>query len=66
MECGDAQNELKALQKKCKILEANRNVHLEDSQRTISQQQKMIDKLKRENKQLKDDVNLETKVGMIR
>ncbi|GMH41156.1 hypothetical protein BSKO_09066 [Bryopsis sp. KO-2023] len=57
----DPQNELKALQKKCRVLEVNRNVHLEDSQRTIAQQQKIIDKLKYENKKLKTELNLETK-----
>ena len=59
----NVQAEIRLLQKRCRMLESSRAAHVEDPQRTISQQQKMIEKLKQENKALKDEVNLVTKVG---
>jgi len=55
------QSELDDLQRKYRMMEINRRSYTEDSQNTIRMQRQQIDKLKKDNERLKEDLALETR-----
>ncbi len=55
------QTELDELQRKYRMMEVNRKTYNEDSQNTIRMQRQQIDKLKKDNDRLKEDLALETR-----
>jgi hypothetical protein len=55
------QTELDGLQKKYRVMEMTRKTYSEDSQNTIRMQRQQIDKLKKDNDRLKEDLALETR-----
>lgn len=57
----DVQQELDDLQRKYRMMEINRKSYSEDSQNTIRMQKQQIDKLKKDNERLKEDLALETR-----
>jgi len=58
---GDVDVQLADLQRKYRIMEGNRKAYSEDSQKLIVTQRGQIEKLKTENKALKDELAMETK-----
>jgi len=60
-EGGAVHSELDDLQRKYRIMELNRQKYNEDSQNTIRMQRQQIDKLKKDNDRLKEDLALETR-----
>lgn len=57
----DVQTELDDLQRKYRMMEVNRKSHNEDSQNTVRLQRQQIEKLKKDNERLKEDLALETR-----
>ena len=57
----DAELQLQELQRKYRIMEGNRRSYNEDSQKTIVHQKQTIEKFKRENNQLKEEIALHKK-----
>lgn len=57
----NVQNELDDLQRQYRMMENSRKLYLEDSQNTIRMQRQQIDKLKKDNDRLKEDLALETR-----
>merc|ERR1719329_1753658 len=55
------QTELDDLQRKYRMMEVNRKTYAEDSTNTIRMQRQQIDKLKKDNERLKEDLALETR-----
>lgn len=55
------QTELDDLQRKYRLMEGNRKTYAEDSTNTIRMQRQQIDKLKKDNERLKEDLALETR-----
>lgn len=55
------ETELDKLQSKYRTMELSRTKHHEDSQNTIRMQRQQIDKLKKDNERLKEDLALETR-----
>jgi len=57
----NVQSELDELQRKYRMMEVNRKTYNEDSQNTIRMQRQQIEKLKKDNDRLKEDLSLETR-----
>eukprot|EP01006_Ploeotia_vitrea_P030063 TRINITY_DN62522_c0_g1_i1.p1 TRINITY_DN62522_c0_g1~~TRINITY_DN62522_c0_g1_i1.p1 ORF type:complete len:546 (-),score=352.04 TRINITY_DN62522_c0_g1_i1:483-2120(-) len=57
----DVQGELDELQRRYRLMEVSRRTYNEDSQNTIRMQRQQIDKLKKDNDRLKEDLSLETR-----
>lgn len=56
-----AQSELDFLQREYRMMEVNRRTYSEDSQNHIRMQRQQIEKLKKDNERLKEDLALETR-----
>jgi len=61
VENNGVQTELDDLQRRYRMMEVNRKTYNEDSQNTIRIQRNQIDKLKKDNDRLKEDLALETR-----
>lgn len=57
----NVQSELDDLQRKYRLMEVSRKSYSEDSQNTLRMQRQQVEKLKKENDRLKEDLALETR-----
>lgn len=60
-ETSSVQGELDDLQRRYRLMEVNRKTYNEESANTIRMQRQQIDKLKKDNDRLKEDLSLETR-----